>query len=773
MAAPLSKDESFPLEIFLPDAATVEEAGDMLHETEQLLHTVLESMSDAVVVLDNDWRYTYVNTQAARIFSRRQEDMIGRHIWTEFPEGVGQPFYHAYYKAFADQSPLQIEEYYPPYDRWFENRIYPSPQGLSIFFYDITDRKQTETALLERERQMRIVTDNVPLLIARVDVEGRYRFANQAYQDKLGIPPERVVGRTMAEVLGEKAFQAIRPYVDRALAGEKLTYETLVDYRTIGPRYIQGSYVPEFGPDGAIVGFVLSAIDVTERWQAQEARRKSEEKFRTIIDVSPLPYALNDEEQNITFLNREFIRTFGYTLEDIPTLADWWPRAYPNLEYRQWAMTTWQARLEEAKRTGKAFEALELNVQCKDGTVRTVVADAAALGGGLGDTHLVILYDITDRKRVEEEKEKYLQEAQTRADLDPLTELLNHRVFQKRVEEEAACAECEHTTFAIIMLDLDNFKFFNDAYGHAVGDEVLRQVARRLHSLCRPNDIVARFGGDEFALLLPGVGGEARREIEERLRAGVEGLTYLPDGHATTVPIAMCVGVALYPDGKLNWQEVINRADERLRRAKMSGMGENEADQVRSSMLNAVEGFSMLDALVTAVDNKDRYTRRHSEDVLNYSLTIARELGFSEAQQHTVAVSALLHDVGKIGVPDAILRKPGSLTDAEFEAIKQHPQMGAIMVSAVLGLEETLDAVRHHHERWDGEGYPFGLKGEETPLMARLMAVADAFSAMTTDRPYRKGMAQAKALAILEAGAGTQWDAVCVAAFVSVMRRAQ
>ena len=195
---------------------------------------------------------------------------------------------------------------------------------------------------------------------------------------------------------------------------------------------------------------------------------------------------------------------------------------------------------------------------------------------------------------------------------------------------------------------------------------------------------------------------------------------------------------------------------------KASGAGETEADQVRVAILNAVEGFSMLDALVAAVNNKDRYTRRHSEDVMEYSLLIAREMGMEEGERHTVAVAALLHDVGKIGIPDHVLRKPGRLTEAEFEAVRQHPLMGAIIVQAVPGLDDTLDAVRHHHERWDGEGYPFGLRGEATPLMARLMAVADAFSAMTTDRPYRKGMNADKALAILEEGAGTQWDPECV-----------
>lgn len=214
---------------------------------------------------------------------------------------------------------------------------------------------------------------------------------------------------------------------------------------------------------------------------------------------------------------------------------------------------------------------------------------------------------------------------------------------------------------------------------------------------------------------------------------------------------------------------MVKLADERLLRAKRGGAFDGEAESVRVATLSAVRGFSLLDALVTAVDNKDRYTRKHSEDVLTHSLMIARELGLSQAEQHTMEVAALVHDLGKIGVPDAILRKPGRLTDEEFEAIKQHPELGAIIVSAVPGLEDTLDAVRHHHERWDGGGYPSGLRGEETPLIARVMAVADAFSAITTDRPYRKGLPQDEALSILRAGAGTQWDPECVAVFLAAV----
>jgi diguanylate cyclase (GGDEF)-like protein/PAS domain S-box-containing protein len=504
-----------------------------------------------------------------------------------------------------------------------------------------------------------------------------------------------------------------------------------------------------------------------ERRQAEVALRASEERLRLALESGKLgSFDVDLAAGRFLEVSDTYKAQFGLPPGAELSLESVIGMIHPDDRTR---MREVVARADKARH---GFQA-EHRVVWPDGSVHWLSVHAKPVFSTAGyPLRLIgVVQDITRRVRIEEDREKYLREAQARADRDPLTGLLNHRVFQRRLKEESLRAEDENRVLAVVMLDLDNFKFFNDAYGHVVGDEVLCLVARRLETLCRGDEIVARFGGDEFALLLPDAESGSVKKVEEWVRSGMDGLVYRPDGQEMPIPITTCAGGALYPAPGLSMQEVVGQADERLRRAKTGGVIENESDQVRSSMLNTVEGFSMLDALVTAVDNKDRYTRRHSEDVLTYSLVIARWLGFSEKQQHNVAVSALLHDVGKIGVPDAVLRKPGRLTEEEFAAIRQHPMMGAVMVSAVPGLEDTLDAVRHHHERWNGEGYPFGLRRDECPLIARLMAVADAFSAMTTDRPYRKGMDRPKALSILRAGAGSQWDPDCVVAFLDAMHR--
>ena len=354
------------------------------------------------------------------------------------------------------------------------------------------------------------------------------------------------------------------------------------------------------------------------------------------------------------------------------------------------------------------------------------------------------------------------------ADRDAVTGLYNHRALHQRLDKLMENAHKRVQSLSVIMMDMNNFKLFNDTYGHPVGDQVLKHVAEALRGVCDENDVAGRYGGDEFIIVLPHTDSLRAQKIAEHLREEMQRQGFRRSGEERVIPISLCFGIATYPMDGTNRHELLTNADANLYSAKNSegGIKLTSDTQRANRELRSEDSFGILDAMITAVDNKDRYTRHHSEDVAEYALWTAEELGSSEETLRIIRIGGLLHDVGKIAVPDEILRKPGRLTEEEYSILQRHPAMGALIVGAIPGMESILDAVRSHHERWDGKGYPDATQGEDTPFLGRIMAVADAFSAMTTDRPYRKGMDWETALSEIRAGIGTQFDPVMADAFL-------
>ncbi len=360
------------------------------------------------------------------------------------------------------------------------------------------------------------------------------------------------------------------------------------------------------------------------------------------------------------------------------------------------------------------------------------------------------------------------------ADRDAVTGLYNHRAIHGRLDVELERAQRMNRHMSIIMMDLNNFKLFNDNYGHPVGDQVLKNVAAALHSASRRFDILGRYGGDEFIAILPETDLPLAMVVAQRWRDRMMLEGFDSVGDERVIPVTLSFGIATYPDDSDSRHELISIADANLYSAKISERGIVSSGDIQRQhrQVRAESSFDVLDALVTAVDNKDLYTRRHSEDVTEFALWIVEELQLSEETMRTVRLAGLLHDVGKIGVPEAILRKPGRLTNDEFEVMKQHPQFGAHIVAGVPDMQKIVDGVRYHHERWDGKGYPEGLAGAAIPFLGRLLAVADAYSAMTTDRPYRKSLPWEDSLKEIETNIGTQFDPAMAAAFLrSVHKR--
>ena len=395
----------------------------------------------------------------------------------------------------------------------------------------------------------------------------------------------------------------------------------------------------------------------------------------------------------------------------------------------------------------------------------------------LGQAHrLGILPAVANQFALTMENARLFSEAQDRADHDAMTGLYHHRAIHTRLGEEVVRANRSATPFAVLMLDLDRFKLYNETYGHQVGDRILIQAANSLRRSLRSSDILGRYGGDEFLAILPDSDPAEALQVAQTLVATIAEEHFRPQEGTERMPLTLSVGIATYPNDGGTALTLVACSENTMNEAKHNGgnrceMAERTDAETSNGRAVDLRGFGILESLVTAVDHKDRYTKYHSEEVATYAQLLAEEIGLPPHRCALLFDAGLLHDVGKVGVPDTVLRKPGRLTDEEMDAMKHHVVLSEALVRCLLPADtdpDVIDAVRYHHERWDGHGYPYGLAGEDVPLMGRIMVVVDATSAMHMDRPYRKGLSPTLIVRELRRGAGTQFDPTLVEPFVKV-----
>ena len=362
--------------------------------------------------------------------------------------------------------------------------------------------------------------------------------------------------------------------------------------------------------------------------------------------------------------------------------------------------------------------------------------------------------------------------AEQRSRIDELTGLFNRRHFEERLKEEIARHSRYGDVFSIFLLDLDNFKTYNDIYGHPSGDNLLSQIGRIIKSSVRDADQAFRYGGDEFVVILPRTAMENARVVAERLREQLAN-----EMAEKEVAVTCSIGLASYPSDGVISGELVTVADTALYYAKRTGGNRVYlSSKILSEPLDEAgvyarrNGLSAVYALVSTVEARDSYTYGHSRKVNIYAVALAESIGLSPDEVSKVSTAALLHDIGKIGVPDKILNKKGKLSEADWEAIKSHPRLGANIVGNIPNLVPCVGSILYHHERWDGGGYPEGLKGEEIPIEARILAIADTFAAMTSARPYRPAVHTEDVIKELRRCAGSQFDPQLVEGFIGIIK---
>ena len=397
-----------------------------------------------------------------------------------------------------------------------------------------------------------------------------------------------------------------------------------------------------------------------------------------------------------------------------------------------------------------------------------------------------------------------LEKSDKYVNTDGLTLLYNHRGFQEVLSKEITRSQINKQPLSVIMMDVNNITKINREFGHAKGDEVIKIVAEKVRQNSREGDIAGRYGGDEIAIILPNTNSAQAKYVAEYLTYSLS-CCFIDD----IGPIKVSVGVATYPDCAIDKEQLLILAEQAMYISQAKGykdgmsaiissadfnfwddialksyaevvskrhsqLGINFEDELISKFhndhdLSDSRTWEVATSLAGAIDAKDPYTKGHSTSVSKFSEALARAVNLPEKEIARITLGALLHDVGKIGIPETVLKKEGPLSDEEWAIMKQHPIIGAEKVlQPNPNLKDLVPIVKYHHERIDGKGYPEGLSDKEIPLVAKIVAIADTYHALISDRPYRKGMNIEKALAILEEGAGSQWDKDLVRIFIQI-----
>lgn len=398
-------------------------------------------------------------------------------------------------------------------------------------------------------------------------------------------------------------------------------------------------------------------------------------------------------------------------------------------------------------------------------------------GESYSQEEMDLLYTLVNNAAVVIENAKMYEEAKYQAITDGLTKLYNHRYFHEVLGR--MIHERKHKVFSVAMIDVDLFKLYNDLYGHSAGDKALARIAEVIRQSTRPEDIIARYGGEEFAVIFPDIEGYDSLRAIEAIRKAVENSLF--HGNDSNEFLTISVGVANYPKDCKTAEELLECADGAMYTAKRSGRNQSvlyskkdehysvygnrpETEKMQSSIRSSY--FSAIYALAATIDAKDHYTYGHSENVSAYAVALAEAAGFDEGKIDIVKNAGLLHDIGKVGIPESILTKADKLSKEEYDIMKRHVDISISIIKHVPGLIKVIPAIMGHHERYDGKGYPRGIVGENIPIEARCLCIVDAFDAMTTDRPYRKALSVDQALYELKLCSGTQFDPQLVDTFV-------
>lgn len=690
-----------------------------------LFHEMVDAFALHEMIYDaegkpKDYRFLAVNSAFEQMTGLKADDILGKTVLEVLPD-TEYYWIETYGRVARTGEPVQFENYTVTSNKHFQVSAYqPAPNQFACTFSDITTRVNAENESKRMMLRIRALLDNSPSPIMILDESGRVVEVSAAAQRIFGSRDSSrdlpMVASAPLAVIIERIKQASmsEPESDQGV-------RSLDVFERDGRKwYFESRLFPihTLNSDKRLFGYL--ALDVTERIAAENALKNSEEKYSNYIRYSPYGVMVVNEAGRyvdvnpaataITGYDRERLlgmTLFGITAEESMPLA---------MEY-----------FEQIQKTGSInaeFQYIHAN-----GTIRWWTVSAAKIKDGL---YLGFTMDVTDRKKAEEEL-IYLGRC------DFMTGLYNRRFFEaelKRLDVE------ENLPISIIVGDINGVKLVNDAFGQAQGDRLIIDSAAVWKSCCRKGDVLARVGGDEFGMILPNTDGQTAMRMLAQIQSALAAAD--ETAHNDLFHYSVSFGFGTKKRAGEDIAQAIKTAEEYMYQRKLL-----EQNSSHSAILSSIK---------TTMLERSHETEEHAERLVALSKLVADGLHLGQGDRDRLELLATLHDIGKVAIDDRILTKNGKLTEDEWVEMRRHPEIGYRIAMSTPELASVAEGILCHQERWDGKGYPRALKGEEIPLLSRIIAVVDAFDAMTQDRPYRRAMTNEMAIAEIERNVGSQFD---------------
>jgi diguanylate cyclase (GGDEF)-like protein/PAS domain S-box-containing protein len=711
-----------------------------LLDRNRLLKAILETTQDGFIVIDADGSIIYANESYLRMTGYDKGDLETLKLRDLIPSGHYREIHKAKETILNKGTAL-----FESIDKKKDGSLYHVEVSATVlsknpiitvcFIRDITDRKNAEQSIMHSHDLMRYIIEHNRSAVAVHDKNLNYMYVSRPYMEVFRLKDENPIGKYHYDVFPDLPIQ-LREVHQRVLQGEiVICDEEEYFYDDGSSNWMRWECRPWYENDSSIGGFVLYAEIITERKLMEQALFNEKEHFKmTLLSVGDGVISA-DNHGVITVMNPIAERLTGWTTEEAlgKPLQDVLRIIHEDTRKQN------EDYLEKVMAAGSIIDLSNgLVLISKDSREIPVEVGAAPIKNSKSDIvgAVIVIRDYTEKK-IKQKQIEYLSYH------DALTGLYNRRYIEDSISR---LDTNRNIPLTLMVLDVNGLKLTNDAFGHEAGDRLLIKVAGIFKKVCRADDIIGRMGGDEFCILLPHTDEKQAESIKERITSAASNIKLDP------IILSLAIGHAAKTSPEQDITAVMTEADNLMYRDKIK-FGKAMRSQT-------------IDMVLHHINANYEQEQIHTQKVSQYCEAMAKALGFSKKEAANIKNAAALHDIGKIMVPPQILNKPGRLTQEEFGIIKRHPEIGYQMLKSVDEYVMLAEYVLYHHERWDGTGYPEGLSGSKIPLYSRIIAVADAYEAMTALRPYQKTKTKEEAAAELIRCSGIQFDPEIVSVFV-------